>query len=79
VVRALATQTEVDGRSGEEYRDAFLGRFEAVLRADDLLLTSLPELHLDRVIRQAVARLERIRIDAGPPMELKPAQVGRSP
>ena len=28
VVQALATQTEVEGRSGEEYRDAFLGRFE---------------------------------------------------
>jgi PAS domain S-box-containing protein len=35
LVRALATQTEVEGRSGEEYRDAFLGRFEAVLRAEE--------------------------------------------
>jgi two-component sensor histidine kinase len=33
IVRALATQTPVEGRSSEEYRDAFLGRFEAVIRA----------------------------------------------
>ena len=38
VVRALATQTAVEGRSGAEYRDAFLGRFEAVVRAEDLAM-----------------------------------------
>jgi PAS domain S-box-containing protein len=34
IVRAIATQITVDGRSGEEYRTAFLGRFEAVMRAE---------------------------------------------
>jgi two-component sensor histidine kinase len=33
VTHALASQTEAAGRSGEEYRDDFLGRFEALTRA----------------------------------------------
>ena len=36
IVRALATQTEAEGRSGVEYWDAFLGRWEALLEAQDL-------------------------------------------
>jgi PAS domain S-box-containing protein len=36
VARALATQTDAEGLSGVEYRDAFLGRFEALVRAQDL-------------------------------------------
>jgi PAS domain S-box-containing protein len=31
LTQALARQTEAKGRSGEEYRDAFLGRFEALV------------------------------------------------
>ncbi len=33
VTRALARQTKVEGRSAEEYRDIFLGRFEALGRS----------------------------------------------
>lgn len=35
VVRALAGQTRTAGRTGEEYRDVFLGRLEALARAQD--------------------------------------------
>jgi len=35
LVQALARQTTAAGRSGEEYRDAFLGRFGALVRAHD--------------------------------------------
>jgi two-component sensor histidine kinase len=36
VVLALARQTEAAGRTGEEYRDAFLGRFGALVQAHAL-------------------------------------------
>jgi PAS domain-containing protein len=36
LVQALANQTEAEGRTGAEYRDAFLGRFAALVRAQDL-------------------------------------------
>lgn len=77
VVRALATQTEVEGRSGEEYRDAFLGRFEAVLRAEDISLAGDAESDLGALIGKAVepAGANRIRIEPGPPVSLKPEQI----
>ena len=77
VVRALATQTEVEGRSGKEYRDAFLGRFEAVLRAEDRSLAADVETDLGVLIRQTLepAGPNRSRIDAGPPVSLKREQI----
>jgi PAS domain S-box-containing protein len=77
IVRALATQTEVEGRSGEEYRDAFLGRFEAVLRAEDISLAGDPETDLGVLIGRALepAGPNRIRIDPGPPVTLKREQI----
>ncbi len=77
VVRALATQTAVEGRSGEEYRDAFLGRFEAVMRAEDLALAGSAEGDLSVLVKQALgpAGPERCRIDPGPPVMLKKLQV----
>lgn len=77
VVRALATQTAVEGRSGEEYRDAFLGRFEAVIRAEDIALTGRAEGDLGALVKQALgpAGPERCRVDPGPPVRLKKSQV----
>lgn len=77
VVRALATQTDVEGRTGQEYRDAFLGRFEAVLHAEDLSLASNEETDLAALIEQAMApaAAERRRIVPGPPVTLRVGQV----
>lgn len=36
LARALATETQAEGLSGGEYRDAFLGRFEALLKGQSL-------------------------------------------
>ncbi len=36
LVQALASQTAVDGRSAEEYRDAFTGRLQALSKAESL-------------------------------------------
>jgi two-component sensor histidine kinase len=77
VVRALATQTTVEGRSGEEYRDAFLGRFEALIRAEDFALAGSAEDDLSALVKQALgpAGPERCRVDPGPPVRLKKSQV----
>lgn len=77
IVRALATQTAVQGRSGEEYRDAFLGRFEAVIRAEALALAGSAQGDLNELVEQALAPAgpERCRVDPGPPVRLKRSQV----
>jgi two-component sensor histidine kinase len=77
VVRSLATQTTVEGRSGKEYRDAFLGRFEAVSRAEDLDLAGGAQGDLSALVEQALAPAgpERCRIEPGPPVRLKKSQV----
>ena len=75
VARALATQTETEGRSGAEYRDAFLGRFEALLKAQDLTddeATCVADL-IARVLAPFDA--ERIRIQPGPPAALSRFEV----
>jgi two-component sensor histidine kinase len=75
-VRAIATQTAVEGRSGEEYRDAFLGRFEAVIRAEDLAIGGSAEGDLSALVEHALAAAaERCRVDPGPPVRLKRSQV----
>jgi two-component sensor histidine kinase len=77
IVRAVASQTGVEGRSGEEYRDTFLGRFEAVIRAEDLALAGSTEGDLGALVEQALgpAGPERCRIDPGPPVRLKRSQI----
>jgi two-component sensor histidine kinase len=59
IVRSLATQTDVAGHSAKEYRDAFLGRLQALTEAETLGLASSAEANLS----------------AGPPLRLKPSQV----
>lgn len=39
IIRALASQTRAAGRSGEEYRDALMGRLDAVAHAQEASLT----------------------------------------
>jgi len=77
IVRALATQTAVEGRSGQEYRDAFLGRFEALIRAEDFALAGTAEGDLSALVEQALgpAGPERCRVDPGPPVRLKRSHV----
>jgi two-component sensor histidine kinase len=77
IVRALATQTAVEGRSAEDYRDAFLGRLEALIRAEDLALAGSAEGNLSALVEQALGPggPERCRVDPGPPVRLKRSQV----
>lgn len=77
IVRALATQTAVEGRSGKEYRDAFLGRFEAVIRAENLALAGSAEDDLSALIEQALGPVgpDQCRVEPGPPVRLKRSQI----
>jgi two-component sensor histidine kinase len=77
IIRVLATRTAVDDRSGAEYRDAFLGRLEAVERAEDLSLAASADGDLSTLVAQALgpAVHEQCRVIPGPPVWLKRAQV----
>ncbi|WP_338121036.1 HWE histidine kinase domain-containing protein [Bradyrhizobium yuanmingense] len=77
IVRSLANQTEVEGRSAKEFRDAFLGRFQAVAEAEAHALASSGEADLSALVEQSLqgAGPERYRVTAGPAVRLKSRQV----
>jgi two-component sensor histidine kinase len=77
VVRVLATQTEVEGRSAEEFRNAFLGRLDAVQRAEKISLDGNAGADLGVLIGQALEPIapDRRRIEPGPPVSLKREQI----
>ena len=77
IARSLANQTDVEGRSAAEYRDAFLGRFQAVAEAENLALASSAPADLSTLVEQALksASPEQYRVVPGPPVSLKQPQV----
>ena len=54
LVQALARQTTATGRSGEEYRDAFLGRFDALVRAHDAAYSEAPDADLKELLERTL-------------------------
>jgi two-component sensor histidine kinase len=52
LVQAMARQTTAVGRSGEEYRDAFLGRFNALVQAHDAAFSQDGETDLQEVVER---------------------------
>lgn len=54
LIYALARQTRVDGRSGAEYREAFLGRLAALERATDLNFEERGSQDLHALIRSTL-------------------------
>ena len=77
IVQALTLQTSVEGCSAAQYRDAFMGRFEAVIRAESLDLGASAVSDLSALIEQALgfAGPDRCRVATGPPVTLKKPQV----
>ncbi|MCA1388270.1 PAS domain-containing protein [Bradyrhizobium sp. IC3123] len=77
IIRSLANQTDVEGRSAKEYRDAFLGRLQAVAEAETLALAGSAEADLGVLVEQSLkaAGPERYRLIAGPAVRLSPRQV----
>lgn len=78
VVHAIAHQTQVKGRSAEEYRDAYLSRLDAFLSTEDLIAQSgdagvtLAGL-VDAALRSVHS--DHIEIHPGPAVHLDRAQV----
>ncbi|TDK32132.1 PAS domain-containing protein [Rhizobium deserti] len=73
VVRSIARQTSTKDRSAEEYRQAFLGRFEALVAAQDL---AFGEQHsgnlqalIERVLEPYAGDQHAIVVEPGPPLE----------
>lgn len=76
IVRSLASQMEVEGRSAEQYRDAFLGRLQAVAEAENLAMAGNAPADLRNLVEQALrpAGAERCRIN-GAAVTLSPRQI----
>lgn len=75
VARALATQTTAEGRSGVEYRDAFLGRFEALIKAQDLSYNA--PANFASLIARVLGPFDtdRLRIEPGPSVTFSEGQI----
>ncbi|MCA1440452.1 PAS domain-containing protein [Ensifer sp. IC4062] len=79
LVQAMARQTTANGRSGEEYRDAFLGRFNALVQAHDLAYsegdeTDLGEM-LERTLEPYSEGSKAVLIEPGPTLPLASRQI----
>ena len=55
LVQALARQTEAEGRSGEAYRDAFLGRLATLVRAHELAFEADATANLGELVAGTLA------------------------
>ncbi len=77
IIRSLANQTDVEGRSAKEYRDAFVGRLQTVTEAETLALAGGAEPDLGTLVERSLqaAGPERYRLVAGPAVRLSTRQV----
>jgi len=77
ITQALARQTGVEGRSAKEYRDTFLGRFEALARSLNIGsskdASGLPEL-ASAVMEPYLGGPSQVKIADGPEIALTPNQ-----
>jgi two-component sensor histidine kinase len=79
LVQAIARQTVAAGRSGEEYRDAFLGRFNALVQAYDVAYAQEDEADLQEVLERTLEpyseRPTGVLVEAGPTVPLASKQI----
>ncbi|WP_407180421.1 sensor histidine kinase [Bradyrhizobium sp. STM 3562] len=77
IIRSLANQGDVEGRSAKDYRDAFLGRLQAVTEAETLALAGSAEADLSALVEQSLkaAGPDRYRVIAGPAVRLSQRQI----
>jgi len=79
VAQSLARQTTTDGRTAEEYRDAFMARFAALIEAEDLAFAEQNETGLQTILERIFAPYsvnpEAVAIVPGPQAELAPRTV----
>jgi two-component sensor histidine kinase len=81
VTRSIAGLTRTAGRSAEEYREAFLGRFNALVDAQDLAFADqdpggsrLAEL-IERILAPYSAAPDAVAVEPGPAVELEPRTI----
>lgn len=76
-VRALASRMATEGRSSAEYRDAFLGRFEALMDAQDLQLSGRSTADFAEIVERAakLAPSDDAFVRRGPSVTLAAPQV----
>jgi two-component sensor histidine kinase len=79
VVRSIARHTATKGRSAEEYRDDFLGRFGALMEAQDLAFAEHKEAGLTmmvgRILAPYAANAAAVAIGPGAEVELGPRTI----
>jgi two-component sensor histidine kinase len=79
MVHAMARQTSTKGRSGKEYRDAFLGRFNALVRAHDLTFSEGREIGLlelvERTLEPYAGKPRTVIVKPGPAVALVSVQI----
>lgn len=75
VVSSLANQTRTEGRNAEEYRNAFLGRLQSVLHAQEF--GGADGADLQTLVNRALAAVgpRRVRLQPGPKVDLQGTQV----
>ncbi|THK33525.1 PAS domain-containing protein [Ensifer sp. MPMI2T] len=79
LVQAMARQTTAKGRSGEEYRDAFLGRFNALVQAHDLAYSERDETDLQEMLERTLEPYSEgptaVLVEPGPTVPLASRQI----
>jgi len=79
VAQSIARNTPTQGRSADEYRDAFLGRFRALVEAQDLAFAEQGESTLtaviERVLEPYTASPEAVVIEPGAAVVLDPRTI----
>lgn len=77
MLQAVAQRTDAKGKTGEEYRDVLLGRFQAIMQAQEFVSFNGSHADLAALVDQSVRALvgPRTTIVAGPPITLSPHQV----
>jgi two-component sensor histidine kinase len=76
IVRSLASQIEVEGQSAEQYRNAFLGRLQAVAEAENLALAGGAQADLGALVEDALkSAADRCRITPGTAVTLRRLQI----
>lgn len=76
IAQSMAHQTRTEGRSATEYRDDFLGRFGALVEAENLAFAAQNEAGLltlfERILAPYRSDRDPISIEPGPRVDLEP-------
>ncbi|WP_331374827.1 HWE histidine kinase domain-containing protein [Sinorhizobium chiapasense] len=79
LVQAMARQTTAAGRSGAEYRDAFLGRFNALVQAHDMAYSQEGEIDLQAMLERMLEPYSEgptgVLVVPGPAVRLESRQI----